>query len=249
MVPPPPVPPPIPPRAPASERLQRLRFGFARTGTLALLSHLDTLRLLERALRRSGLPVSFTGGFHPLPRLQLALPLPLGAEGLGEWLDLEFAATVDPGEVHRRLEAVLPAEFALLSVRIVPLSAPSLSQELEAAEWWIEFLPPGPAAAVAPDRWQRAVGEVVAAERLIWHDHDKKGRPRQRDCRPFLRGLGLLPHPQQINGGRWLALDAAIDPQGRSLRPEHPQRWLAEALEVPLRMGRVQRRRLILRSC
>jgi hypothetical protein len=102
---------------------------------------------------------------------------------------------------------------------------------------------------VAPDRWQRAVREVVAAGRLIWHDHDKKGRPRQRDCRPFLRGLGLLPHPQQIDGGRWLALDAAIDPQGRSLRPEHPQSWLAEALEVPLRIGRVQRRRLILRPC
>ena len=78
VIPPPPIPPAQPQRAPASERVDRLRIGFAKTGSLALISHLDTLRMLERALRRSGLPVSFSGGFHPLPRLQLALPLPLG---------------------------------------------------------------------------------------------------------------------------------------------------------------------------
>ncbi|MFM7515090.1 MAG: TIGR03960 family B12-binding radical SAM protein, partial [Cyanobium sp.] len=81
VLPPPPIPPALPQRAPASERLCRLRIGFAKTGSLALISHLDLLRLLERALRRTGLPVSFTGGFHPLPRLQVALALPLGVEG------------------------------------------------------------------------------------------------------------------------------------------------------------------------
>ncbi len=249
VVPAPPVPSQIPPRPPSSERLQRLRIGFSRTGTLALLSHLDTLRLLERALRRSALPVSFTGGFHPLPRLQLALPLPLGAEGLGEWMDLEFAATVDPATVGERLQAALPAEFALLSVQSVPLGSPSLSQELEAAEWWIEFLEAAPGPGEAPGRWPQAVAAVLRAEHLIWHDHDKKGRARQRDCRPFLRRLEILPHIRAPGDGRWLAMEAAIDPQGRSLRPEHPQRWLSETLQEPLIIGRVQRRRLILRPC
>ena len=49
-----------------------------------LLSHLDILRLLERGLRRSKLPVSYSAGFHPLPRLRIALALPLGIEALGE---------------------------------------------------------------------------------------------------------------------------------------------------------------------
>jgi len=249
VVPPPPVPSRVPPRAPASERLQRLRFGFSRTGSLALLSHLDTLRLLERALRRSTLPVSFTGGFHPLPRLQLALPLPLGAEGLGEWMDLEFAVIVDPATVRQRLQAVLPVEFTLHSVQSVPSGSPSLSQELEAAEWWIEFVEAAPGRQEAPGRWPGAVATVLEAERLPWHDHDKKGRARQRDCRPYLRRLELLPPPLAPAEGRWLALEAAIDPQGRSLRPEHLQRWLSEAFEEPLTIGKVQRRRLILRPC
>ena len=72
VVPPPPIPTIDPPRKPPSEQVGRLRVRFAKTGEMALLSHLDLVRMLERALRRSQLPVSCTGGFHPLPRLQLA---------------------------------------------------------------------------------------------------------------------------------------------------------------------------------
>ncbi|MFM9109001.1 MAG: TIGR03936 family radical SAM-associated protein, partial [Prochlorococcaceae cyanobacterium] len=103
---PPPPPPPLPARRPPSERVLRLRFGFTKTGSMALISHLDCLRLLERALRRSGLPVSFSGGFHPLPRLQVALALPLGAEGLGEWFDLEFAQPIDPEQARQQRAAI-----------------------------------------------------------------------------------------------------------------------------------------------
>lgn len=99
--------------------------------------------MLERALRRSGLPVSFTGGFHPLPRLQLALPLPLGVEGEGEWFDLEFTTPLDPEPARQALAAVLPAEFRLLSAAVVPLADPNLSQQLEAALWSFS-LQPGP---------------------------------------------------------------------------------------------------------
>ena len=70
---------------------------------MALLSHLDLVRMLERALRRSQLPVSFTGGFHPLPRLQLALALPLGAEADSDWLDLSFTEVVQPEQLMDRL--------------------------------------------------------------------------------------------------------------------------------------------------
>ena len=264
VIPPPPPPPPIPPRSPASERVSRLRFGFAKTGSLALISHLDTVRLLERALRRSGLPVSFTGGFHPLPRLQLALSLPLGVEGLGEWFDLEFTAPLerlDLEVVRRQLQAQLPAEFPLLSVAAVPVFGPSLSQELLKAHWRFELrpLPAEPSAAgaqgVSALDWDGAVADLLAAETLVWSDTDKKGRPRQRDCRPCLLQLGRLagsgdpgvdaPAEPCIR----LELEAAIDLQGRSLRPEQLQHWLAERLARPLQLGRVERRALVLRPC
>ncbi|MEI6830440.1 MAG: TIGR03936 family radical SAM-associated protein, partial [Synechococcaceae cyanobacterium ELA445] len=239
-------PTPLPPRAPASERLQRLRFAFAKTGDLALLSHLDAVRLLERALRRSGLPVSFTGGFHPLPRLQFALALPLGVEADGEWLDLEMAEAVAPEQVRDRLKAQLPSEFRLLSVLEVPLGGPSLSQELASARWTMELLPE-PAAALAPGSWRQALEDLLQAPEWIWRDTDKKGRPRERDCRPYLLGLDLLaPVADAGAGGATLRFDAVIDPQGRSLRPEQLQQWFSQKLDQPLALGRLRRERLVL---
>ncbi|MCX5949084.1 MAG: TIGR03936 family radical SAM-associated protein, partial [Cyanobacteria bacterium] len=264
VIPAPPPPPPIPPRSPASERVSRLRFGFAKTGSLALISHLDTVRLLERALRRSGLPVSFTGGFHPLPRLQLALSLPLGVVGLGEWFDLEFTAPLerlDLEAVRRQLQAQLPAEFPLLSVASVPVFGPSLSQELQKAHWHFDLQPlPLDSPPTTVDRapaldWDGALADLLAAETLIWSDTDKKGRPRQRDCRPYLLRLGRLRPAGDLDPDGSLeqpirlALEATIDLQGRSLRPEQLQHWLAERLAVPLRLGRVERRSLELRPC
>ena len=244
VIPPPPIPIQLPQQAPASERVCRLRIGFAKSGSLALISHLDTLRLLERALRRSALPVSFTGGFHPLPRLQLALPLPLGVEGLGEWLDLEFVELVDPAAVRARLQVELPQEFQLLSAESVEVFGPSLSQQLMAARWQIQLTPAPDQILPSLEQWQQAVAAVLAAPSLIWQDTDKKGRPRQRDCREALLGLGLTLEP---GGSVMLELDAAIDPSGRSLRPEQLQHWLAEQLDRPLHLGRLQRQALTLK--
>ena len=103
--------------------------------------------------------------------------------------------------------------------------------------------------------WDGAVADLLAAETLVWSDTDKKGRPRQRDCRPCLLQLGRLagsgdpgvdaPAEPCIR----LELEAAIDLQGRSLRPEQLQHWLAERLARPLQLGRVERRALVLRPC
>ncbi len=244
VIPPPAIPVQGPALAPPSARVSRLRFGFSKTGSLALIGHLDTLRLLERALRRSALPVSFSAGFHPLPRLRVPLPLPLGVEGLGEWMDLEFVEVVDPQEALRTLGEQLPAEFQLASVRSVPVSDPNLSQQLRSALWRCEFvcdqqsccndLLDGSGAQADLLPWQRAIDALLASDQLIWQDRDKKGRPRQRDCRPYLLRLELLQ-------AGLIELEAAIDPLGRSLRPDHLRQWLSEKLGVQLVLGKVRR--------
>jgi len=244
VIPPPPIPTQVPQQAPASERVCRLRIGFSKSGSLALISHLDTLRLLERALRRSGLPVSFTGGFHPLPRLQLALPLPLGVEGLGEWMDLEFVDCVDPAAVRSRLQAELPPGFQLLTAQSVEVFGASLSQQLEGARWRIQLKPASDQDLPSLGQWQQAVATLLAAPALIWQDTDKKGRPRQRDCREALLGLSVT---MEAAGSVMLELDAAIDSSGRSLRPEQLQHWLAQELNRTLLLGRLQRQALLLK--
>jgi len=263
VIPPPPVPPALPARAPASERVSRLRFGFSRTGSLARISHLDSVRLMERALRRSGLPVSFTGGFHPLPRLQFALSLPLGVEGLGEWFDLEFTEPperLDLEATRRALQAELPTEFQLLSVAAVPVSSASLSQEVERARWRFTLVPAAPTPGAesprqawpAPQAWNDAIADLLASDSLIWNDTDKKGRPRSRECRPALLQLGASGSPAApLTGGAAICLDleAAVDPAGRSLRPEQIAHWLGQRLGLALEPAHVQRRALQLRAC
>jgi len=210
-----------------------------------LLSHLDLVRLMERALRRSGLPVSFTGGFHPLPRVQFALALPLGAEADGEWMDIEFTASVVVPQALALLQAQLPDGFTLLEAVEVPVSGASLSQELLAAGWCLTLRTA--AEPVASAQWSEAVAELLASSQWIWHDTDKKGRPRQRDCRPYLQHLELLS-VDALTQQSGLAYRALIDPAGRSLRPEQLQHWFAEYLGQPLEVVSLRRESLQLQQ-
>jgi hypothetical protein len=178
---------------------------------------------------------------------------------------------------------VLPAEFRLLSAAVVPVAGPSLSQELESAQWRFSLRPAAAAAGQSSsgdtgpgmprslpegvgswpgaEAWDRAINTVLNAPTLAWRDQDKKGRPRERDCRPYLLALRTTtPDPSEASKSdeaSWvqdsqrldLELDAAIDPQGRSLRPDQVAHWLAEALALPLSVDAVRRQRLCLRPC
>ncbi|MFZ9215977.1 MAG: TIGR03960 family B12-binding radical SAM protein [Vulcanococcus sp.] len=244
VVPPPPIPQLLPQRAPASERVARLRFRFAKTGSLALLSHLDLVRLMERALRRSALPVSFTGGFHPLPRVQFALALPLGAEADGEWMDIEFTASLAPAQVLAQLQPQLPAGFTLLEALEVPVSGPSLSQELAAATWVLQFRSASGQPLPAEASWRSALDGLLAQASWIWEDTDKKGRPRQRDLRPYLQSITFATEEDAPT----VRFSATVDPAGRSLRPEQVQAWLAQALALPLELKGLRRQSLQLQT-
>ena len=245
VVPAPDVPEQIPTQAPPSERVCRLRIQFAKTGSMALLSHLDLMRMLERALRRSGLPISFTGGFHPLPRIQIALALPLGCEANSEWMDLEFTDALPAETLIRILQPLLPEGITLLSAREVPVGGPSLSQEIRGAVWSfdVDLESPGP---IAVD-WDAALHALLGADALIWNDTDKKGRPRQRDCRASLQTLEIMEARGQQ--GRRLRLEAGVDEMGRSLRPAQIQYWLAEQLSQPIAVDKVCRDALVLARC
>jgi hypothetical protein len=133
---------------------------------------------------------------------------------------------------------------------VVPLEGPSLSQELEGALW--RFAVHAGAAGDSPvdwpepEDWERALRTLLQQEIWIWHDHDKKGRPRQRDCRPALREGKLVVHDAQAKGVE-LVLDTRINAQGFGVRPGHLQSWLSTHLELPLRLGSQRREALLLK--
>ena len=253
IVQPPKVPTQSPQESPPSQRTCRIRFQFAKQNPMHLISHLDLLRLFERALRRSKVPVSYSGGFQPLPRLQIALALPLGVEAFGEWLDIDFFQQVEAETVRQKLQDSLPKGLNLINARIIPINKVSLSQEIIALAWSFDLTILS-GKSLTKSKWQKAIDSLIKSKELIWHDTDKKGRPRQRNCRPELCSLemqigeeiktGLLPF-KTIR----LQLNALIDPLGRSIKPKQVKEWLEQYIEHSLEISRVQRDEIKLLEC
>ncbi len=139
---------------PKSNRAQRLRLRFGKLGSLTLISHLDLVRLFDRALRRASLPISFTGGYHPGPRLSPANALPLGMSSTGELVDFELTEPLDPEAFRQRLAAALPQDLPLYDIEEVDLKAPSVTQALDLAEYVLQVTPSGGRIGVQFDRSQ-----------------------------------------------------------------------------------------------
>ncbi|MFH0809686.1 MAG: TIGR03960 family B12-binding radical SAM protein [Pseudomonadota bacterium] len=117
--------PPMKPAAQVVLNPRRLRIHYAKLEGARYLSHLEMVRLMYRAFRRAGIPVAYTQGFHPLPRLSFGKALPVGVESLAEYLDVELAPGTRPVDypaplVAKRLGDVLPEGLKVLGVEEAP---------------------------------------------------------------------------------------------------------------------------------
>jgi radical SAM-linked protein len=107
--------------------VRKVRIVFSKTGDMRFLGHLEIVRVVERACRRAGIPVAFSGGYSPKPKITFALSLPTGAEGLGEWMDLDLAETVPVDDVAGRINEHLPEGLFLLRAWKAPLDTGALN--------------------------------------------------------------------------------------------------------------------------
>jgi radical SAM-linked protein len=117
----------------------RFRLQYVKRRPAAYLSHLETLAVFYRALRRSRLPIHYTGGENPHPRVAFSQALPVGVESQAEYMDLWLSKTLDETEVEKTLNAVLPEGISVLRVGSVPLNASSLEQSIAWMEYEITF--------------------------------------------------------------------------------------------------------------
>ncbi len=88
--------------------MQKIRIIFEKTGTAKFISHLDLVRVVTRAIRRAEIPIVYSQGFNPTPRLSFALPLSLGQESEMEMMNFKVEPDMSPGEVMQRLKKQLP---------------------------------------------------------------------------------------------------------------------------------------------
>lgn len=120
-----------------------LRFRFSRDERLKYIAHLDVLRLFERALLRSGLPVSYTQGFNPRQKIVFGLPIGVGVTSSAEYADIEFDKDVDPQTFVSRLNQTLPEGVRVLEA--VPLkNMGRIMSQIAAAKYDITFSMPQP---------------------------------------------------------------------------------------------------------
>lgn len=147
-----------------------MRVRYAKRGRMRFASHRDIARALERALRRAEVPVAFSAGFSPHPKLSYTGAAPTGVASEAEYFEMTLAEPGDPDRVRSRLDEAMPAGIDI--VDIVEADPDGLSDRLQASEWRVEM--PG----VAPGDAAAAVAVFLAADTVEVERVTKKGRRR-----------------------------------------------------------------------
>ena len=163
--------------------VQRLRVRYAKRGRARFTSHRDFGRAFERALRRAGVPMAYSSGFSPHPRISYANAAPTGAASEAEYLEIGLVEARDPEEVRRALDAALPPGLDV--VEVTEAGANALADQLTGSRWTADLVGVQAAdleAAVdgvpGPDR---GVGGADDQERAA---HVRHPGPRSWRCRP-----------------------------------------------------------------
>ncbi len=214
--------------------MQRLRVRYAKRGRLRFTSHRDFSRAFERAVFRSRIPMAYSSGFNPHPRISYAGASPTGAASEAEYLEIGLSEVLDPDDVRRSLAEALPDGLDVLEV--VVAGPGSLSDHLVASRWRLVL-------DVSVSEAERAVTAFLAVASVPVERMTKKGL-RTFDCRAAVVSLRVLPAGRGHAEGTELDLTLrhtvpAVRPddvmtglgQVAGLRPETP------ALLTRLRQG------------
>lgn len=192
--------------------VQRLRVRYAKRGRLRFTSHRDFSRAFERAVFRARVPMAYSSGFNPHPRISYAGAAPTGSASEAEYLELALAEVVVPADVHAMLDEALPPGLDVLEV--VESPGGSLSDLLEGSRWRIEVDADRPATT-------DAVARFLAADEALVERMTKKGM-REFDARGAVVSLEVLP----ADDGTRTTLDVVLRHGTPAVRPDDVLRGL-----------------------
>lgn len=192
---------------------QRIRLTFTKQEALRYIGHLDLHKVIERTVRRAGLPLAYSHGYHPKPKMHLASALPLGfasrAEVMDLWLDDDH---LDLDALPERLTRFAPAGLRVLDARPVEAKAASLQDALREAEYEITFRR-------GAEEIRAAIQRLLSAESL---PRERRGKPY--DLRPLIQAFELTGNqPPRA----YLRLTAR---PGATGRPDE----VLDAMQIPL---------------
>jgi radical SAM-linked protein len=214
--------------------MQRLRIRFSRGEELKFISHLDIMRLWQRALHRAGIPLAYTEGFSPHPRISLAAPLAVGVTSQAELMDIFCTRWVSPHFFTNAVGQQLPPGIEILQVHSVAPTMPSLQSQVGYAEYKVE---------VETEKEQHdveaALASLLSAKSLPWH-HERDTGTRNYDLRALIDKLWLT---DWHNGYGTIGMKLRCD-SGGSGRPEQ----VAAALGFSHYPRSIHRTKLVLKT-
>lgn len=171
--------------ATTTEAVLRIVLSYSKTGPARYLGHLDLLRTFQRAVRRAGLPIAYSKGFNPHPRMMFASPLPVGAAGLGELAAMDLAEYTDPRALAGRLNSALPGGVRVNKAWLAPLARGTFGAEITSV-WSVRVAAPEETPLGAVD-WQSALAGLLGAAEL----RVERSGGKVRDVRDRLLGLSV----------------------------------------------------------
>ncbi|MEV7779403.1 TIGR03936 family radical SAM-associated protein [Kitasatospora sp. NPDC088351] len=170
--------------------MQRIRLRYTKRGRLRFTSHRDFQRAFERALRRSAVPMAYSAGFTPHPKVSYANAAPTGVASEAEYLEIGLAAVRDPEELRAQLDESLPNGLDITDA--VEVRTPNFVERLEASEWQVRL------DGVTPEEAARAAAVFLAEERVEVERLTKNG-VRVFDARGAVAALEVAS-PQVDDG-------------------------------------------------
>lgn len=216
----------------------RIRITFAKQGALRYIGHLDLHKIWERTARRADLALTYSQGFHPQPKMQLAAALPLGFSSRCELIDMRIDGEVDLGTLPGRLQQAIPVGLKILKVEEVDEKSPPLQTQVVSAEYEVTLFDGGDDL----DTLTHSLETVLAAQSL-----PRERRGKAYDLRPLIEELTinpiLPPHSGRNDGseGRLMLFMRLAAREGATGRPEE----VLSALGVEYESTRVERTRFI----
>jgi radical SAM-linked protein len=208
----------------------RARITFSKSGPLRYIGHLDLQTLWERAARRAGLPLAYSHGFHPQPKITFASALPLGFSSRAEVMDILLLSDIELRDLPHRLADALPSGIAVLDVTQVDGAAPPLQMQVRSAEYEVTLLD-----ALDTAQLQQQMQRLLQAESL-----PRVRRDKPYDLRPLLEELRSFDGSDAGGGNAriFMRLSAREAATGR------PEEVLRE-LGIEPNNTRIERTRLI----
>ena len=159
----------------------RIRITFAKQGALRYTGHLDLHRLWERAARRAELPLAYSQGFHPQPKMNIAAALPLGFSSRCEIIDMRLEREIPLDGLREKLQETLPTGIQVSSIEAVDDKLPALQTLVASAEYEVTLTE-----AIDRSDLEARIDSLMATESIV-----RERRGKTYDLRPLIEELEL----------------------------------------------------------